>query len=77
MKSKDLPNIIFSKYRQDDQSTKIFCDLAGGPSLETIKSCWKMINTTDSIDLAYSSGRPNSWSNWKGQNWGRYLVEEC
>ena len=77
MKSKDLQNIIFSKYHQDDESTKIFCDLAGGSSLETIKSCWKMINTTDLIALAYSSGRPNTWSNWKGQNWGRCLVEEC
>ena len=58
MKSKDLQNIVFSKYRNGDGPTKIFHDVAGGLSLETI---WcKMIDTTGSIDLVYSSGRPRT-----------------
>ena len=53
MKSKDVQNIGFSKYRKDDGTTKIFRDLAGELSLETIKQWYKMIDTTDSINLAY------------------------
>ena len=30
MKSKELQNIVFSKYRKGDGLTKIFRDLAGG-----------------------------------------------
>ena len=37
MKSKDLQNIVFSKYCKSDGSTKIFRDLARELSLETIK----------------------------------------
>ena len=71
MKTKDLQNIVFSKYRKGDESTKMFRDLVGRLSLETIKRECKMIGTADSIDLAYPSGRPNAWSNWKDQNSGR------
>ena len=61
MKGKDPQDIIFSKYRKGGGRTKIFCDLAGGLSLETIKRwCKMMIDNTGSIDLAYSSGRPNA-----------------
>ena len=58
MKSKDLQNFVFSKYRNGDGPSKISHDLAGGLSLETIKRWCKMIDTTGSIDLGYSSGRP-------------------
>ena len=58
MKSKDLQNGIFSEYRQDDGPTKIFRNLAGELSLETIKRWCKMIDTIGSIGFAYSSGRP-------------------
>ena len=58
MKSKDLQNIVFSKYHNGDGPTKIFHDLVGGLSLETIKRWCKMIDTTGSIDLVYSSGHP-------------------
>ena len=37
MKSKYLQNIVFSKYDKGDEPTKIFLNLAGGLSLETIK----------------------------------------
>ena len=37
MKSKDLQNTVFSKYRKGDQPTKILRDLAGGLSLEIIE----------------------------------------
>ena len=57
MKSKDLQNVVFSKYRNGNRPTKIFHDLAGGLSLETIKGWCKMIDTSGSVDLAYSSGR--------------------
>ena len=67
--------MVFSKYRKGDAPTKIFRNLVGELSLETNKRWCKMIDITDSIDLAYSSGRPyicpNAWSNWKGQNLGR------
>ncbi|CAM4792051.1 unnamed protein product [Rotaria magnacalcarata] len=58
MKSKDLQNIVVSKYRNGDEPTKIFRDLSGGLSLETIKRWCKMIDTIGSIDLTYSTGRP-------------------
>ena len=57
MKSKDLQNIVFSKYCNGDGPTKILHDLAGGLSLEAIKRWYKMIDTTGSIDLACSSDR--------------------
>ena len=60
MKSKDLQNIVFSKYRNGDGPTKIFYDLARGLSLVTIKRWCKMIDTTGSIDLVYSSGHPRT-----------------
>ena len=58
MKSKDLQNIVLSKYRKGNGLTKIFRDLAGGLSLETIKRWRKLIDTIVSIDLAYLSRRP-------------------
>ena len=57
MKSKDLQNAVFSKYRNGDGPTKIFHELSGELSLETIKLWCKMIDTTGSINLAYSSDR--------------------
>ena len=58
MKGKDLRNIVSLNNSKGDGRTKIFRDLAGGLSLETIKRLCKMIDTTCSIDLAYPSGRP-------------------
>ena len=60
MESKDLQNIVFSKYRNGDGPTKIFHDLSEGLSLETIKRWCKMKDTNGSIDLVYSSGRPRT-----------------
>ena len=57
MKSRDLQNIVFSKYRNGDGLTKIFHDSAGGLSLETSERWCKIIDTIGSIDLSYSSGR--------------------
>ena len=75
MKSKDIQNIVFlSKYRNCDGPTKMFHDLAGRLSLETIERWCKIINTTGSIDLAYSSSLSNVRSSSKNQSSGTVSV---
>ncbi len=58
MKSKDLQKIVFSKFQNGDGPTKIYRDLSGGLSLETVKRWCKMIQENGAIELLNSSGRP-------------------
>ena len=58
MKSKDLQNIVLSKYENDDARTKICRDLNGGISLVTVKRRCQMIRRTGSIELAGTHGGP-------------------
>jgi transposase len=52
MKSKDLQNIVLSKYENGDTPTKICRDLNGGVSLATIKRWCQMIRRTGTIELS-------------------------
>ena len=58
MKSKDLQNIVLSKYQNDDARTKICHDLNGGISLVTVKRWCQMIRRTKSIELSGTYGDP-------------------
>ena len=49
--SKDLQNIVLSKYQNGDAPTKICRDLFGGISLVTVKRWCQMIRRTGSIEL--------------------------
>jgi hypothetical protein len=49
MKSKDLQQVVFSKYEDGDGQTKIFRDLNGCLGLNTIKRWCKMIRDIGSI----------------------------
>ena len=56
MKSKDLQNIVLSKYNSGDHPRKIFRDLNGGLAWRTVQ-CWcKMINETGAINLSKPPG---------------------
>ena len=58
MKSKDLQNIVLSKYQNGDTPTKICRDLNGGISLVTVKRWYQMIRPTGSIELSGTHGGP-------------------
>jgi transposase len=58
MKSKDLQNIVLSKYRNGETATKIFQDLNGGLSRRTVFVWCKMIRETGTITLARPLGCP-------------------
>ena len=58
MKSKDLQNIVLSKYQNGDTPTKIYHDLNGGLGLTTIKRWCQMIRRTGSIELSSPPGGP-------------------
>ena len=58
MKSKDLQNIVLSKYENGDAPTKISRDLNGGISLVTVKRWCQMIRLTGSIELSDTHGGP-------------------
>ena len=58
MKSKDLQNIVLSKYQNGDASTKICRDLNGGISLVAVKRWCQMIRRTGSIELSGTHGGP-------------------
>ena len=58
MKSKDLQKVVFSKFQNGDRPTKIFKDLSGVLSLETVKRWCKMIRETGAIELSSPPGRP-------------------
>ena len=51
MKSKDLQNIVLSKYQNGDVPTKIYRDSNGGISLVTVKRWCQMIRRIGSIEL--------------------------
>ena len=52
MKSKGIENVVKPKYENGDGPTKIYHDLAGLISLQTIKRWIEMLNNTGSIDLS-------------------------
>jgi hypothetical protein len=58
MKSKDLQNIVLSKYQNGDTPTKIYHDLNGGLGLTTIKRWCQMIRRTSSIEPSSPPGGP-------------------
>ena len=60
MKSQDLRTAVKNKYENGDGPAKIFCDLGGVVSKRTINSWIRMLKTTGSVNLSYSSGRPRS-----------------
>ena len=59
MKSKDLQNIVLSKYQNDDAPTKICRDLNGGIILAAVKRWCQMIRRTGSIELSGTHGGPH------------------
>ena len=60
MKSKDIQEFLKTKYENSDGPIKIYRDLAGVVSLQTIKLWIKMINSTISINLSSPAGRPRT-----------------
>ena len=58
MKSKDLQNIVLSKYQNGDASTKTCRDLNGGISLVTVRRWSQMIHRTGSTELSGTHGGP-------------------
>jgi inhibitor of nuclear factor kappa-B kinase subunit alpha len=57
MKSKDLQNLVLSKYETGDRPTKIFRDLNGAIGLRTIERWCKSICDTSCINLTKPPGR--------------------
>ena len=55
MKSKDLQNIIFSKYQKGDTPTEIHLHLNDGIILETIKSWYEMTRQSATRNTCYST----------------------
>ena len=55
MKSKDLQNIVLSKYNSGDHPREIFRDLNGGLAWRTVQRWRKMINETGAINLSKPS----------------------
>ena len=60
MKSKDLQNLVLSKYKNGDGTTKIFQDLNGIISLSTVERWCRIIRESGSINLSKPSGRPRT-----------------
>ena len=58
MKSKDLQNIVLSKYQNGDAPTKISRDLNGGINLVTVERWCQMIRRTGSIELSGTHSGP-------------------
>jgi transposase len=58
MTSKDLQNIVLSKYQNGDTPTEIYRDLNIGISLATIKRWCQMIRQSGSIQLRTPPGCP-------------------
>ena len=56
MKSKDLQNIVLSKYNFGDHPRKISRDLNGGLTWRTVQRWCKMINETGAINLSKPPG---------------------
>ena len=57
MKSKDLQNIVLSKYKDGQSCIKIHEDLHGSVGLSTVERWCKMIRDTGKITLLKSTGR--------------------
>ena len=58
MKSKDLQNVVLSKYQNGDTPTKIYHDLSGAIGLRTVEWWCQMIRQTDTISLSSPPGCP-------------------
>ena len=58
MKSKDLQNVVLSKYQNGDTTTKTHRDLNGGIGLRTIEWWCQMILQSGSIKLSSPPGGP-------------------
>ena len=58
MKGEDPQKLVLSKYEKGEPSTKIFEDLNGFVSSQTIRRWCKMVRETDTINLSHSLGRP-------------------
>ena len=57
MKSKDLQNVVLSKYKDGQSSIKIHEDLHGSVGLSTVERWCKMIQDTGRITLFKSTDR--------------------
>ena len=71
MKSKEMQNLVLSKYNNSDRPTKIFRDLNGVISLATIERWCKMIQTDGSINLRKSPRSRKNHSNKGGHSKGQ------
>ena len=60
MKSKDIQNLVFSKFQKKEQPKKIFDDLNGTVGLRTIERWCKSFRETGSVDLKRSPGCPRT-----------------
>ena len=58
MKSKDLQNIVLSKYQNGDTAGKIYRGLDDAIGLRTIKRWCQMIRQSDSIKISNPPGWP-------------------
>ena len=58
MKGEDLQKLVLSKYEKGEPSKKIFEDLNGFVSSQTIRRWCKMVRETGTINLFHSLGRP-------------------
>ena len=58
MKSKDLQNVVLSKYRNGDTPTKIYHHLRGATGLRTIKLWCQVIRQSSTISLSNPTGCP-------------------
>lgn len=60
MKSKEIQNLVFSKFQKREQPKKIFDDLNGTVELRTIERWCKLFRETGSVDLKRPPGRPRT-----------------
>ena len=58
MKSKDLQQLVLSKYESGDTTAKIYRDLNGAISYDTVRRWCNMIEKTGAIQLSAPSGPP-------------------
>ena len=62
MKRKDLQQLVLSKYESGDTIAKIYRDLNGAISYDTVRRWCNMIGKTDAIQLSAPSGPPTYYS---------------
>ena len=58
MKTKNLQNVVLSKYQNDDTPTKIYHNFSGAIGLRTIKRWYQMIHQISAISLSSPPGCP-------------------